>query len=180
MYRIALAFAALVALVVAGIAQSAAGAEQSSVSADQYGGKDRFVGSGKVAFTDFPSPGETTVEKFIVIAHSGPGGEDAHGHILFQSPFLEEKKVAKVNVTCLDVDGNVATAGGEFSPPIRYLGLSIRHLNVTVRDNGSDDTATGLAFIDRERPPGFSPCDVTLPPDFDVVQGNYVVTDGTP
>jgi hypothetical protein len=139
-------------------------------------GGDHLTGSGKVAFVDFPSPGVMTVEQIIVSAHSGPAGEDPHGQITVHSPLLAEK--AKADVTCLRVTGSHAVAGGEFSPPIQYLGLTIRHVNLVVQDNGSDDRATGVSFIDRPRPPGFSPCDIAPPPIFEVVQGNYVVKDG--
>jgi hypothetical protein len=78
------------------------------------------------------------------------------------------------------VDGNIATAGGELTPPITYLGLRIRHLNLTVRDNGSKDLATRISWIDRERPPDFSPCQAPAPISNEVVQGNFVVTDTAP
>jgi hypothetical protein len=88
--------------------------------------------------------------------------------------------MASVTVTCLDVDGNVATAGGELTPPITYLGLRIRHLNLSVQDNGPNDLATGISWIDRERPPDFSPCQTPAPISNEIVQGNFVVIDGTP
>jgi hypothetical protein len=140
---------------------------------------DHLTGSGKIAFVDFPSPGDVTVEQIIVSAHSGPAGENPHGQITAHSPLLEEGEKAKAEVSCLRVVGTRAIAGGEFPEPVRYGGVMIRHVNLIVQDNGSDDMATSLAFIDRPRPPGFSPCDVDAPTISHVVQGNYDVNDGT-
>jgi hypothetical protein len=140
---------------------------------------DHFSGSGKIAFVDFPGSGDVTVEQQIVSAQSGPAGEDPHGQLTLHSPLLEEHEKAHAEVTCLRVVGERAIAGGEFPEPVRYAGVTIRHISLIVQDNGSKDMATGIAFIDRPRPPGFSPCNFDAPTVFHVVQGNYEIKDGT-
>ena len=82
-------------------------------------------------------------------------------------------------MTRLVVNGNHAVAGATYEEPIDYLGLKIKHVSLIVTDTGNEDTATGFSFIDRPRPPGFSPCNFLGPTIYQVVQGNYVVADGS-
>jgi hypothetical protein len=147
--------------------------------------KDSVVGSGKLTFADVPEPGVSTTEQQIVSAHSGPSGEDPSGMLKFHSPFLESNQ-AQAEVTCLVVSGDTAIVGGRFPEPVIYFGLAYRFFAVVIRDNGpratGPDQATGVVFRDRERPPGFSPCDPVPPFSvlFPVEQGDYTVTDASP
>ena len=168
--------ARLVALLALAITTAAILAAQSS-SAESGPPHDSITGSGWTAFTDFPTAGETTIEHFAISAHAGPAGEDPDGTIVFHSPLFDGPQIA--DVTCLVVDGNRARVGGEFRELFDYIGFRIRHIEVVVEDLDSDDRSTGLVYIDRPRPPGFSPCDVDLPAVYHVVQGNYVVRDAT-
>jgi hypothetical protein len=138
---------------------------------------DSVTGAGEVSFTDFPSPGITTVEQDIVAAFSGPNGEVPHGTLILHSVFGDQR----AEVTCLHVVGNTAVVGGLIVSGGTYLGLPVTHLELTVQDNGegtgAPDTATGYIFINR--PPGFDPCTPVLgfPAVYDVVRGNFVVND---
>jgi hypothetical protein len=152
--------------------------------------QDSVVGSGKLTFADVPEPGLSTTEQQIVNAHSGPSGEDSSGMLTFHSPLLESNQ-AQAEVQCLVVSGDTAIVGGRFPEPVLYGGLAWRHLVFVIRDNGprsaGPDQATGFIFIDRERPPGFLPCNSVPPPAsfpvealFPVEQGDYTVTDVSP
>jgi hypothetical protein len=117
------------------------------------------VGSGTATFPNFPNPGESVTEQFIVSAHSGPLGEDPHGQITFHSPLLTSGH-AKADVTCMTVTGNRARVGGVFSEPVVYMGLVFRWFELIVEDNGppghGTDRTTSFIFFDRPRPPDFS------------------------
>jgi hypothetical protein len=178
------ALAAGVIAVLASLGYASAGGAAPAAAQYQYQGpgQDMVTGSGKITFQDFPSPGEVVTEQYIVSAHSGPAGEDPHGQITFHSPFLESSQ-AKADVTCMVVHGNHAVVGATFEEPISYVGLMIRSILLVVDDNGSPGQATdrmnSVVFIDRPRPPGFSPCNFDLPTDYPVEQGNFVVKDDT-
>lgn len=161
-------------------------------SADQYGGPgDVVAGAGKVEYTDFPGPGETTIEHSTLSAHSGPNGEDPHGSTVFRSPFADGPQQGEV--TCMVVNGRDARVGGEFREPFLYAGLRVRWWEYVIRDHGSPggggpsddqygddrDEFVGFVFVDRPRPPEFSPCNTTTTLSFRVVQGNFVVKDET-
>jgi hypothetical protein len=129
-----------------------------------------------------PNPnGEVVTEQFIVSAHSGPNGEDPDGQITFHSPSLESSQ-AKADVTCVVVSGNHAQVGGIFPETISYAGFRIKWFELIVDDNGppgqATDTMNAVVFLDRPRPPGFSPCNFVFPTDFQVEEGNFTVTDG--
>jgi hypothetical protein len=149
----------------------------------QYQGppQDTVTGSGKVTSPDFPNPGDLLTEQFIVSARSGPAGEDPDGLITLRSPLLDVPE-ATADVTCMIVAGSHAQVGGMFREPVGYDGFTLRWIEVIVDDNGSPgqaaDTMNSFVFIDRPRPPGFSPCNFLAPTDFPVEQGNYTVTDG--
>jgi hypothetical protein len=163
--------AAVIAAGAAGIASAAAPPQ------------DVVVGSGWATFPDFPNPGESVTEQFIVSAHSGPLGEDPHGQITFHSPLLASGH-AKADVTCMTVTGNRARVGGVFSEPVIYIGLVFGWFELIVEDNGppghGTDRTTSFIFFDRPRPPDFSPCNFDGPTEFAVEQGNYTVTDAVP
>ena len=152
--------------------------------------QDSVVGSGKLTFADVPEPGMSTTEQQTVSAHSGPSGEDPSGMLKFHSPLLESNQ-AQAEVQCLLVSGDTAVVGGRFPEPVIYFGEAWRRLLFVIRDNGpraaGPDQATGFIFIDRERPPGFSPCNSVPPPALfpvealsPVEQGDYTVTDASP
>jgi hypothetical protein len=139
-------------------------------------------GSGWVAFTNFPSPGETTEEQLIVSARIGPDGE-ARGTMIQHSPFGD----VQAEVTCLiEVDANTAYVGGTITRGFEYLGVKVSHLAIGIDDNGQGndppDLVAGAIFRDLPRPPDFNPCTVLqpFPPVFVVVRGNYVVGNGPP
>lgn len=140
-------------------------------------GSDFVVGAGDVAFTDFPSPGVTTAERFVVSAHADADGQNAHGSMILNSPLGDQRAV----VTCLVVIGDTVVVGGTITSGFSYMGLSISHLAFLVKDNGegqgAPDLASGYSFI--TRPPGFDPCAATVgaPIPYDV-SGNFVVNDG--
>jgi len=176
----ALAAAAVAAVVVLGVLGYASGGGTAAAAA-QYGGppQDIVTGSGKITG---PGPnGENVTEQFIVGAHSGPNGEDPDGQITFHSPLLESNQ-AMADVTCMVVSGNHAQVGGMFPETITYTGFRLKWIEVIIDDNGSPgqatDTMNAFVFLDRPRPPGFSPCNFTAPTDFQVEEGNFTVTDG--
>src|SRR6266699_5422113 len=70
--------------------------------------QDFVTGSGWVSYTDFPTPGQTTVEQNIVSAHAGPLGEDPRGTLVLHSQFGDQI----ATVTCLHVTGDRAVVGG--------------------------------------------------------------------
>jgi len=142
------------------------------------------TGSGKVTFSDFPTPGVNTTEQFAISAHDGPHGPT--GSIVVHSP-LYSIDPAVVDVTCILVDGSEARVGGTFQQSFSFLGSQISHFGVVVRDNGSPgdggpDEIHPVEFIDKPRPPTFSPCN--LPPQvvnnlFPIDRGNYVLTEAS-
>jgi hypothetical protein len=162
---------------------ASAGGANAAPAQYEYQGppQDIVTGSGKVTSPDFPNPGESTTEQFIVSAHSGPAGEDPDGQITFDSPLLATNQ-AKADVTCMIVTGNHAQVGGTFREQVEYLGLKFRWFELIVDDNGppgeAADTMNAVIYIDRPRPPDFSPCNLTFPTDFPVEEGNFTVTDG--
>jgi hypothetical protein len=144
------------------------------------------TGSGRVTFANFPEVGVSTTEQFAVEAHDGPQGPT--GSIVVHSP-LYSIAVGKVDVNCIRVDGNVAIVGGTFREPFEFLGARISHFGIVIHDNGAPGSADGdqpdeihpAEFIDRPRPPTFSPCN--LPPNllallFPLDTGNFGVSPG--
>jgi hypothetical protein len=137
------------------------------------------AGSGKVTFVGFPAPGVNTTEQFNVSAHDGPNGPS--GTIVVHSP-LYSVNPGIVDVSCIVVDGHQTRVGGKFRQPFEFLGSRISHFGIIIRDNGapgaSPDEIHPVEFLDKTRPPGFTPCD--LPPFslFPLDSGNYVVTPG--
>jgi hypothetical protein len=176
------ALVAVVIAVLASLGYAAAGGAAAASAQYQYQepSQDFVAGSGKISFQNFPNPGDTAVEQYIVSAHSGPAGEDPDGQITFHSPFLASSQ-AKADVTCMVVSGNHAVVGGIYEEPVSYLGVMIRWIVLVIDDNGSPGQATdrmnSVVFIDRPRPPGFSPCNFDLPTDYAVEQGNFTVKD---
>jgi len=136
-------------------------------------------GSGWVAWTDFPSAGQTTEEQLIVSARIGPDGEPA-GTIIQHSPYGD----VHAEVTCLiQVDENTAYVGGRITRGFDYLGSTHSHIAFGIEDNGQGqdppDLIAGAIFRDRPRPPDFNPCTrlQPFPPVYVVTRGNFVVGD---
>jgi len=136
------------------------------------------TGSGKVTFPGFPQPGVNTTEQFEVSAHDGPNG--VSGTIVVHSP-LYSINPGIVDVTCIVVDGDQTRVGGTFREPFEFLGDRISHLGITIWDHGPPgampDEIHPVEFLDRPRPPTFTPCTRTpfssFP--FPLDSGNYVV-----
>jgi hypothetical protein len=149
-------------------------------SSAQESPHDSVTGSGKVTFADFPAPGISTTEQFSISAHEGPNGPS--GTIIIHSP-LYSISPNTVDVTCIADDGNEARVGGKFRQPFMFLGSQISHFGIVIQDNGSPgngalDEIHPVEFLDRPRPPTFSPCN--LPPQvvnnlFPLDSGNYVL-----
>ena len=138
------------------------------------------TGSGKVTFADFPQPGVNTTEQFNVAAHNGPNGPS--GTIVVHSP-LYSVDPGIVDVTCVVVDGNQTRVGGKFRKPFEFLGDRISHLGIIIQDNGppgaTADEIHPVEFLDKPRPPGFTPCDIPAISLFPLDSGNYVVRPGS-
>ena len=174
---------ALLLLAIAGAAGTTAGAIAAPSDVGNGNGngppQDMVVGSAKIFFG--PEFGGPVTEQYIVSAHSGPAGDDPEGQITVHSPLLESAQ-AKADVECMVVSGNHARVGGVFEPAIQYAGFRIRHWEVIIDDNGSPgqapDAANAFAFLDRPRPPGFSPCNFEAP-TVPVEEGNYNVNDAS-
>jgi hypothetical protein len=136
------------------------------------------TGSGKVTFPDFPSAGVNAIEQFAVSAHDGPHGPT--GTIVVHSP-LYSIDPGIVDVTCIVVNGNDAVVGGTFREPFTFLGSRISQFGIMIHDNGSPgaglpDEIHPVEFVDRPRPPSFSPCNLHLPTEFPLDSGNYVLS----
>ena len=149
----------LVALIVAAFAGSAA-ASPEGIS---------ITGSGNVTYPDFPTSGETTVERVIISARVLPSGEP-HGTILSMSPY----GFNKANVTCLQVVDETAYVGGTLIPGFDvYLGKTQSQIAFGIRDGDPDLVAS--AIFGRT---DVNPCEVlsAFPPVYAVTQGNFVIT----
>ena len=164
------ALAVLVASALVVVAGAPAGAGPNAES------RDVVVGAATATFPDFPTPGESTTEAFLVAATSGPSGENPRGLITFISPLLE-RKVALASVTCLVVSGNRALVGGRFARLVTYLGQDFRWFELIVQDNGQAPDTIGAAIYEDNRPPGFTPCQ-DQPSNFAINAGDYRVVDG--
>ena len=126
------------------------------------------VGAVNVPLTNFPDPGDVTNEQIAVAAQDGPNGP--RGLIVFRSP-LSAIPVAVADVTCLVVIGNDAWVGGKLRQSFLYGGQgsfpasTITHFSVRIRDNGAPvggvrDAVHPVVFVDRPRPPTFTPCEI--------------------
>ena len=144
------------------------------------------TGSVKLTIPDYPAPGLTTVEQMMISAHDGPNGPA--GSIEFRSP-QSNVDVAKVDVTCIVVSGNEAWVGGTVREPFDYVSRlgdpasRITHFGIQLRDNGSPgqgvpDAVHPVVFVDRVRPPTFTPCNIAQPL-LPVSSGNLVVNAGS-
>jgi hypothetical protein len=129
------------------------------------------TGSVKLTIPDYPAAGLTTVEQMMISAHDGPNGPS--GSIEFRSP-QSDTEVAKVDVTCIVVSGNDAWVGGTVREPFNYVSrlgdppARITHFGIQLRDNGPPgqgvpDAVHPVVFVDRVRPPTFTPCNIDQP-----------------
>ena len=137
------------------------------------------IGWGKVTFPGFPQPGVNTTEQFIVGAFDGPHGPT--GTIVVLSP-LYSVNPGIVDVTCIVVDGNQAKVGGKFRKPFEFLGSQISHFGIIIQDDGppgaGPDEIHPVEFLDKPRPPGFTPCNLPPLSLFPLDSGDYVVRPG--
>ena len=173
------------ALVLAVVAVAAVGLVAPGGSSGKGSDYNSVHGSVIVPLTDFPDPGDVTNEQIAISAKDGPDGPQ--GVIEFRSP-LSSVPVAVADVTCLVVIGIDAWVGGKLRQTIVYGGQgsfpanTITHFSVRIRDNGPPsngvrDAVHPVVFLQRDRPPTFSPCNIG---DFNnqlfpVSNGNFVV-----
>lgn len=101
MYKFIVAFAALAALAIAGIAQS-------SVSSAQYGGDDHLFGGGRFEF-DF-GPGFGIQPRDISVSATAPGGQRGSGARYYGHPDRPTPAPA-ISISCLSVEGDRAVIG---------------------------------------------------------------------
>jgi hypothetical protein len=101
--------------------------------------------------------------------------------------------LAVADVTCLVVIGNDAWVGGKLRETFVYGGQgsfpanTITHFSIRIRDNGPpaqgvQDAVHPVVFLERDRPPTFSPCNIG---DFNnvlfpVSHGDFVVRAASP
>jgi hypothetical protein len=144
------------------------------------------TGAVKLTIPDYPAAGLTTVEQMMISAHDGPDGPS--GSIEFRSP-QSDVEIAKVDVTCIVVSGDEAWVGGKVREPFGYVArlgdppARITYFGIQLRDNGPPghgvpDAVHPVVFVDRVRPPTFTPCNITQPL-VPVSTGNLVVTAGS-
>ena len=143
------------------------------------------TGAVKLTIPNYPAPGVSTVEQMIVDAHQGPNG--VSGSIEFRSP-QADVPVAKIDVTCLVVTGNDAIVGGTVRQPFNYVSSAgqppsrITFFGIQLRDDGppgagTPDVVHPVVFVDRTRPPTFTPCNISQPL-LPVTSGNLTVATG--
>jgi hypothetical protein len=133
--------------------------------------RDSVLGGGK-SYSDI----------FNVVAHSGPNGEAAFGHLKaqnvngFATPFDIE-----ADVTCLRVDGDLATIGGRLTKLDNSVGYTL-DVYPGVIQYVKDGRATGTAdAISYQFPVTYIPTSCPAPSDvftvFPLLQGNINVHD---
>ena len=121
----------------------------------------------------------TAIDAHVIVdAHSGPAGEDAHGHFALDQAGLIDYFA---DVTCLKVVGNEAVMGGVITKEKTGLtGIVGTGVLQFVVDNGEPGAALptpdrSVTFFTGVPPPVCPPPDPF--PFFPVDQGNYVVND---
>lgn len=110
----------------------------------------------------------------VVSAHSGPSGEDPHGHFSLDQGVGDIQFWAEV--TCLNVQGNLAAIGGVTVKSRSGIPAGTGVLQI-VQDLGSPgDMDRSQTFI------GSTPvvCPTPFPPGFEADRGNYGVVDRSP
>jgi hypothetical protein len=117
-----------------------------------------------------------------VNAKSGPSGEDAQGHFFIrqQPGFVFTELDIRGEVTCLNVQGNRATVGGEITeskvdPTFEGLGVLVY---VEDRGEGNEPNDGSLIAFFTATPP--EECHAPIPIPLLFEQGNYIVHDATP
>lgn len=116
MYKIVMACAALAALAIVGIAQS-------SISAQQSGGKDQLFGGGRFVFDFDPGPNEFVLPREFSVQAEGRNGRNGSGTRFYGNPDLPAPAVP-ISISCLDVDGTNAVIAGndQFgNPTLQYF-----------------------------------------------------------
>jgi hypothetical protein len=108
----------------------------------------------------------------VVSAHSGPSGEDAHGHFSLDQGVGDLQLWAEV--TCLNVQGNLAAIGGRTVKSKTGIPAGTGVLQI-VQDLGSPGDMDRSQTFFTAAPPVV--CPTPAPPGFEADRGNYVVTD---
>ena len=127
---------------------------------------DSVTGSARFAVVD---------AHVVVSAHSGPLGEDAHGHFSLDQGVGDLQLWAEV--TCLNVQGNLAVAGGVTVKSRSGLPAGTGVLQY-VQDLGSPGDMDRSQTVVSGAPPAV--CPAPMVPGFQADQGNYVVNDEAP
>lgn len=139
--------------------------------------RDKLAGSGNLASGD-------SAFRFIVSAHSGPSGEDPRGHVYFG---WSDGTRGKGEVTCLDVEGNTATAVARLDEPFDpFPGATYSDFALFVTDqdeprpSSPDDRAEALIMTGSGPiPPPVTTC-TAFGGGSPVTQGNFVIRDALP
>jgi hypothetical protein len=155
----------LVLLAVVAFAAAAGAASGEKPSGGPPGHGDKVVGHGS-----------TATQRFHVNAHSGPNGEDPHGHIRLTIP--STGFTASGRVTCLQVlNDGVAFVQGKVDPPEPLSQALIYAVELRLVEGGSGvpgHIASGVFPFPIEPA---TRCPVPGMPDF-LEKGHIKVTDG--
>ncbi len=111
----------------------------------------------------------------VVAAHSGPSGEDPHGHFSLDQGVGDLEFWARV--TCLKVVGNLAVIGGETVKSKSGVPAGTGFLQY-VQDNGEPGDLDASHTVPSAQVP--TTCPAPTPGVFVRDRGNYVVHDATP
>jgi hypothetical protein len=165
----------LAALTLALLVSVALGASVASAThSNGAGPKNDFVtGTGQF------SP-ETVDQQVHVNAKSGPSGEDPQGYFFVTGTSDQGQPIDfRVRVTCLFVNGNIATVGGEIERSRTSAVPVGAGFVLFIRDSGEPGDGDVFAGGDVSTPPETCPPLVPTMPQ-PINQGNFVVHDAAP